>query len=30
MRQADLLGQIIIVLVGAFGIVVLFKSWRKK
>jgi NADH-quinone oxidoreductase subunit J len=30
MRQADLLGQILIVLVGAFGIVVLFKSWRKK
>ncbi|HVP58586.1 MAG TPA: NADH-quinone oxidoreductase subunit J [bacterium] len=30
MRQADLIGQIIIVLVGAFGIVVLFKSWRKK
>ena len=29
-RQVDLLGQIIIVLVGAFGIVVLFKSWRKK
>jgi NADH-quinone oxidoreductase subunit J len=29
-RQVDLLGQIIIVLVGALGIVVLFKSWRKK
>jgi NADH-quinone oxidoreductase subunit J len=30
LRQADLVGQIIMVLVGAFGIVVLFKSRRKK
>jgi NADH-quinone oxidoreductase subunit J len=30
LRQTDLLGQIILVLVGAFGIVVLFKSRRKK
>jgi len=29
MRQADLLGQIIMLLVGAFGIVVLFKLRRK-
>jgi NADH-quinone oxidoreductase subunit J len=30
LRQADLMGQIILVLVGAFGIVVLFKGRRKK
>lgn len=29
-RQLDLLGQIVILLAGAFGVVVLFKEWRNE